>query len=42
MDHLIAKIKGRGGNYAKLLTDKTTYDTIPDFLSVEHTTMIIS
>ena len=31
MDYLIAKIKGRGSNYAKLLTDKTTYDTIPDF-----------
>lgn len=31
MDYLIAKLKGRGSNYAKLLTDKTTYDTIPDF-----------
>lgn len=31
MNHLIAKTKGKGNNYAKLLTDKTTYDTIPDF-----------
>lgn len=31
MDHLIAKLKGRGTNYAKLLTDKTMYDVIPDF-----------
>lgn len=31
MDHLIAKQKGRGNNYAKLITNKTLYDTIPDF-----------
>lgn len=31
MDHLIARLKGRGVNYAKLITDKTMYDSIPDF-----------
>lgn len=31
MDFLLAKLKGRGDNYAKLLTNKTMYDVIPDF-----------
>lgn len=33
MDHLIAKLKGKGINYAKLITDKILYDSIPDFTS---------
>lgn len=33
MNHLIAKLKGKGNNYSKLITDKTLYDTIPDFSS---------
>ena len=31
MDYLVAKTKGKRGSFYKVLSDKTTFEIIPDF-----------